>query len=206
MEKEKEIDRQFDRFLTKMLAENIPGDVRESLQQSFKKFRPRLPEDSLKGRPLPFLWKYAVLAGLVLALITGIYLYDSDFKSKNKTPLQVVCLKTEDNQHCDLNENQGNCLARLLKECIQSKTYLLALETKIDSNAIDVQVAEETGAGRCGKPGAPDENRQALKVVVQIKDSMALAQKENLVQEAIKQCPICEESQKFACVSYQVLE
>jgi len=206
MENEKEIDRQFDCFLTRMLAEKIPGDVQESLQQSFKKFRPPLAEGIFKARPLPLLWKYAALSGLVLALITGAYLYDSNFEPKNKIPLQVVCLKTEDNQHCDLIENQSHCLARLLKECIQSKTYLLALETKIDLGAIDVQVAEETGAGRCGKPGSTDENRQALKVVVQIKKPMALAEKETLVQKAIKQCPICEESQKFACVSYQVLE
>jgi hypothetical protein len=206
MEKEKEIDRQFACFLTRTFDENIPTDVRESLHQGIKKFRPSVPEGFFKGRPLPLLWKYAALSGLVLALITGAYLYDSHFKPKNKIPLQVVCLKTEDNQHCDLIENQGHCLARLLKECIQSKTYLLALETKIDLGAIDVQVAEETGAGRCGKPGSTDENRQALKVVVQIKESLTLAEKETLVKKAVKQCPICEESQKFACVSYQVLE
>jgi hypothetical protein len=204
MKDKEEIDRQFDCFLTRNLDIKVPIEIQERLQQGLKAFRPPMKEGSFQGRFALPLWKYAAISGFVLALIAGIYLYGS-FKSDNKIPLQVVCLQPQDGQPCNLIANQGSCLAQLLKECLQSKTHVLALKTKIGSGAIEVQVSEETGSGSCGKPGAPAENRRALKVVVQIKEAMALAQKESLVQKAIEQCPICEESQKLACVSYEVL-
>jgi hypothetical protein len=206
MEDKKEIDRQFDRFLTRMLDEEIPAELQERLRQSLNKFRPPMPQGFLKGISFPPVWKYAVLSGLVLALLAGIYLYYSDFQPENKVPLQTVCLKTKDSQHCDLIENQSDCLARLLKECIQAKVHDLALHAKIDSRAIDIQVAEETDTGRCGKQESIVENQRVLKVVVQIKDSITLAQKENLVRAAINHCPLCEDDRQFACVSYQILE
>lgn len=210
MEKNIDRDQQFDSFLKKGLSGKVPAEVEERMRIRLREFRNHVEKGNLKRESIlvfPGFWKFATIPLLLLILISGIYFKNRFLSLKKEKAVseisyQEVCVDKSNGERCNIIKNQLDCLALALKDCVDSKGYLMTMNEEIKFQTMSVEVNETI----LSESEKRDETCTEVNVIVKIINNIPLEEKNRIVKEVLDHCPICDKFKRLACVSYEIIE